>query len=41
MSGPVSASIFDTPPDQVQEARLDAEAETDAAQGVPHAKVGE
>ena len=37
------SSIFDLPPDEAEEARLDAigEAELDAGQGVPHERVRE
>ena len=36
-------SVFDTPPDEAEEARLDAvaEAEIEAGQGVPHGRVRE
>jgi len=41
MADPDGKSIFDTPLDEVEEARLDAqaEAEIDAGKGIPHAKV--
>jgi hypothetical protein len=43
MSITKSESIFDTPPDETEEARLDAiaDAEIDAGLGVPHTKVRE
>ena len=41
MADPEVKSIFDTPLDEAEEARLDAqaEAEIDAGKGIPHAKV--
>jgi predicted transcriptional regulator len=41
MADPDVKSIFDTPLDAAEEARLDAqaEAEIDAGKGIPHAKV--
>ena len=41
MAGSRHTSIFDLPPDDAAEARLDAEAEADieAGHGVPHEKV--
>lgn len=43
MSGTHTQSVFDTPPDDAQEGRLDdqAEAEIEAGQGVPHEQVRE
>ena len=41
MAGIEPRSVFDIPPDEAEEARLDAqaEAEIDAGLGVPHEKV--
>jgi len=43
MAEPEAKSIFDIPPDEAEEARLDAEAEADFAAGrvVPHERVHE
>jgi predicted transcriptional regulator len=43
MSSTKSKSVFDIPPNEVEEARLDAiaDAEIDAGLGVPHTKVRE
>jgi predicted transcriptional regulator len=43
MAEPEVKSIFDIPPDEAEEARLDAEAEADFAAGrvIPHERVRE
>jgi len=43
MASPEAKSVFDTPLDKSEEARLDAvaDAEIDAGKGVPHEKVRE
>jgi predicted transcriptional regulator len=43
MASPEAKSVFDTPLDSAEEARLDAiaDAEIDAGKGVPHEKVRE
>ena len=43
MAEPETQSIFDLPPDDAEEARLDAlaDAEIEAGQGVPHERVRE